>query len=347
MHKEYKTDGRSYRVGYKIRNTTKYKSRYWKKKDLGWLKDILAVLLFLLLFPYFAMSFKQQKEELLQTDQNVIRVEDKEILAEYEQLMEMPQNASYFVIWQSEGNSVKLPVEIFMVGALAASIDVTYETEVLKAQAIVLRSTLCQEYENRQEITLNEKTGNFWSDGVMQSAWGENYLPYLRKCVEAVLETQGVYLAYNGSPINGCYHGMSAGCTRSPEELSRQGEYNYLKAVDCTDNLSAPIYIQEKKIKKEKVGDLQLKEMNKEGYVISLYRDGKMLSGEGLREEMKLASSNFTWREEGDYYIFTTKGEGHGFGMDQYYGNILAKKGEGYQEILNYFFSDITYERMK
>ena len=37
----------------------------------------------------------------------------------------------------------------------------------------------------------------------------------------------------------------------------------------------------------------------------------------------------------------TTKGIGHGFGYDQYYGNLLAEQGQDYQEILHYFYQNI------
>lgn len=364
MYRGYGRGRKKYRTGYKAGFSIENGKKHRKKKDLGWIKDVLAVLLFLLLFPYFAISFKEQKDEYLQREarkeMTVSRqsannsdsspatgAADRELMERYEQLLELPQNKTYSVIWQEDSVQMKLPVEIFLVGALAASVDAGYEKEVLKAQAIVLRSTLCQAYESEKQVTLDKKTGSYWSDVTMQEAWGKDYLSYLKKCVEAVWETQGVYMAYEGEAVNGCYHGMSAGETRTPEELSRQGEYNYLKVADCVDNLSAPDYTQIKEIKKEDIGELELHERNEDGYVISLYQNGEPVSGESFREELALASSNFVWEEKGDKYIFTTKGKGHGFGLDQYYANILAKKGEDYQEILNYFFTDITFERME
>lgn len=71
--------------------------------------------------------------------------------------------------------------------------------------------------------------------------------------------------------------------------------------------------------------------------MIELLRNGEKISGESLREELQLPSSNFTWEEKNGNYIFTTKGIGHGFGYDQYYGNLLAEQGQDYQEILHYF----------
>lgn len=81
--------------------------------------------------------------------------------------------------------------------------------------------------------------------------------------------------------------------------------------------------------------------------VIELLRNGEKISGESLREELQLPSSNFTWEEKNGNYIFTTKGIGHGFGYDQYYGNLLAEQGQDYQEILHYFYQNITFDRME
>ncbi len=343
-------------------------------RNFEWMKDLFAVLVFLFLFPYFAVSFKEQKDEWLKTKDHSTEVTqsvktdikplvsettagmtDGELMDLYELISESPHNKKYFVTWEGDAVSMTLPVEHFLIGGLAASIPVTYEEDTLKAQAIVLRSTLYQAYSETKNsgqkafcvLTLDETTGNFWTDKKMQTVWGKNYEDYLKKCVKAVVQTQGVYLSYKEKAINGCYHGMSAGKTRSADELSEEGLYSYLKQTDCADNLSASDYMSEQKIEKEKVGKLSDAVVNDDGYVISVRRDEKLVSGEQLRNELGLASSNFTWKEEGDEYIFMSKGRGHGFGLDQYYGNILAKRGRSYQEIIEYFFTDIDYERME
>ncbi len=311
-----------------------------RKRKAGWAKDLLAILLFLLLLPYFAISFKQQNEEWVQTKTQ----------EEFGNLSELIHNRTYFVIWEEEAVSMKLPVEHFLIGALAASIPISYEEEVLKAQVVVLRSTLCEAFmksPDQKVICLNEESGHFWNDYKMQTMWGENYEKNLERCVKAVLETQGMYMTYENKPVNGCYHGMSAGKTRNPSELSQESDFAFLKEAECTDNISALDYIREKKISKEEVGELQEGERTKQGYVLSIMCDGKMISGEQLREQLELASSNFTWLEKGEYYIFTTKGVGHGFGLDQYYANILAQKGVDYKEILKYFFADIVFQKME
>lgn len=319
------------------------------KPDMEWVKDVVAVVIFLFLFPYFAISFKQQKADLL-TDET----KDMKLQTCYEQLSELPHNEKYFVAWEEDGTRLKLPVENFLIGALAASIPITYEEEVLRAQTILLRSTLCRLYEASEKdaqgvkfIVLKTGEGNFWSDHHMQSAWGENYEENLKKCTAAVLDTQGIYLDCGGKPVEGYYHGMSAGRTRDGKELSEKGLLNYLKVAECTENLSDRSFVTEMKVKKEETGKLEENQRTEDGYVISVKRDGQQISGEQLREELGMASSNFSWQEEKDSYIFSVKGSGHGFGLDQYYGNILAADGKEYKEIINYFFADVTFQKME
>ena len=114
------------------------------------MKDALAVVLFLLLFPYFAMSFWQQKHEEASSENDSLQQEALELTA---QLSE----GSYFVYWEKEQK--KIPSELFLVGALAGSIDSSCETEALKAQAVMLRSSLYRniEYHTRNTVCSEQR----------------------------------------------------------------------------------------------------------------------------------------------------------------------------------------------
>lgn len=304
------------------------------------MKDALAVVLFLLLFPYFAMSFWQQKHKDASSENDSLQQEALELTA---QLSE----GSYFVYWEKEQK--KIPSELFLVGALAGSIDSNCETEALKAQAVMLRSSLYRkmQQEDTKLAELTTADSSYLSVAEQKNKWGDSYEETEKKLLEAVSQTKGVVAVYEGMPVMGCYHGMSAGMTRDGAELS--DAYGYLKQADCSKNLSAASYIQTTKRRKEQTGELDAASVKKDqqGYVIELLRNGEKISGESLREELQLPSSNFTWEEKNGNYIFTTKGIGHGFGYDQYYGNLLAEQGQDYQEILHYFYQNITFDRME
>lgn len=60
-----------------------------------------------------------------------------------------------------------------------------------------------------------------------------------------------------------------------------------------------------------------------------------------VREDMKLKSTFFTIKEEGDNVIFCGKGFGHGVGLCQEGAMRMAEKGYSYTKIINYYYSNI------
>ena len=304
------------------------------------IRDFFILFLFFSLMTYFVMFFKRQQDMLLPEN--------------YEKLSQLSHKDRYTIIWEEEQIRLRLPMEHFLVGALAATIPVDYEEEMLKAQAILLRSTLCCRFEEEKQngetdvcLTAGAGEWSFWTDRKMQSAWGDQYETNLKKCTDAVLQTQGMYLAHDLRPVEGFFHAMSAGKTRSRKILSSGEKLGYLKETVCADNLSDLQYEDEIFLPADRVGELSEGTFDEGGYLISVKRDGELISGEQLRDRLGLASSNISWKKEGKNYCFKVRGKGHGFGLDQYYGNRLAQKGKDYREILETFFEDITFQRVE
>ena len=303
-------------------------------------RGFFVLFFFFSLVTYFVMFFRREQDTMLSES--------------YGKLSEITHKETYFVIWEEGEVRMRLPMENFLVGSLAGTIPVDYEEEVLKAQAIVLRSELCYRYEEAKRkgegvdgLWLSPEEWSFWSDWKMQHVWGDCYKANLKKCTDAVLKTQGVYMAYDSRPVKGFFHAMSAGKTRSREVLFNGEDYGYLKETVCTDNLSNLQYEQKRQLPAEQVGKLTEGTSDETGYLISVKQDGELISGEQLCLRLGFASSNVTWEIEGDFYRFKIRGKGHGFGLDQYYGNCLAQKGKDYREILETFFADITFQRVE
>lgn len=80
-------------------------------------------------------------------------------------------------------------------------------------------------------------------------------------------------------------------------------------------------------------------------YVSEINVDGqKTISGRKLRENVlgyKLKSTAFDVYFDGENFVFTTYGYGHGVGMSQNGANILGKQGYSYVEILKFYFTGI------
>ena len=59
-----------------------------------------------------------------------------------------------------------------------------------------------------------------------------------------------------------------------------------------------------------------------------------------------LNSSCFYLKEVEGQVRIVTKGLGHGLGLSQYGANELAKEGKSYQEILKYYYQEISIEEI-
>ena len=60
-----------------------------------------------------------------------------------------------------------------------------------------------------------------------------------------------------------------------------------------------------------------------------------------VREDMKLKSTFFNIKEEGENIVFTGRGFGHGVGLCQEGAQHMAEKGYSYTKIINYYYTNV------
>lgn len=266
------------------------------------------------------------------------------------------QEESCFVEYEDKLSTQKIPLEEFLVGALAATVDVEYDSEVLKAQAVLLRSTYYAKLREQSTVS-GQMTDNYqvdWQDvssgyltqAQMKKVWRENYEENYTKAFLAVEETRGIIITYREKPVEGIYHAMSAGKTRSAPDTLKNGEYVCLESVTCEKNVESADFLQNTEVSKRELSTLTVEERDEAGYVTLLVCNGESMTGEQFRQKYKLASANFTFEEKEGSFLIETKGIGHGFGMDQYYSNCLAQNDYSYAEILAYFFKDTKLSKI-
>ncbi len=213
-------------------------------------------------------------------------------------------------------------------------------------------------YDNREEGE-DGKAYIYVESSIVQTD-GDTY----RKCVDVVRDTKGMYLTYEGIPINAPYFAVSAGATRNGNEVLGSKDYGYLKSVVCGRDFTSEDYVHSERVNKEIFLE-RLREFrpdtvweegvsiekafpitrDRAGYVLEIGMGEDAISGELFRTAFMLNSSCFELREEGGYVVIKTKGVGHGLGLCQYGANEAAKKGSDFIDILNYFFSEIVIEK--
>jgi stage II sporulation protein D len=74
---------------------------------------------------------------------------------------------------------------------------------------------------------------------------------------------------------------------------------------------------------------------------IFLLQDKKFIPLKLVREDMKLKSTFFSIKEEGDNVVFCGKGFGHGVGLCQEGATRMSEIGYSYTRIINYYYSTI------
>lgn len=302
-------------------------------------KNLSTVLLLLLMIPYFiTFLFGNLGEE---------EIKGSSALSE---------EGSIYVRNITALGSECVPLEIYVADRLARSINNDFEMETLKAQAVLIRSGLMtMSKKNQGETEIRVEDTEYGSITISQRIW------------QAVEETKGVCILWKKRPVNGAYFAVSNGATRNGDEVST-AEYSYLKSVICSRDFLSEDYISKvscredefekiwerlpgldianDEILKEYISETEIMDVkvyrDSVGYVLYVERGGKFVSGERFREAYLLSSSSFHMEKEKKHIVFTVKGEGHGFGMSQFGANELAKEGEDYIDILNYFFQDVT-----
>lgn len=245
-----------------------------------------------------------------------------------------------YVNVETDKSQKKISLEEYGIGVLAKEMTADSETDALKAQAVLIRTSIYKDIQ--EEGSEAVMTKGYWTRSQMKSNWGSgDYGENYEKMKAAWKDTDGEVLMYEGKLILTPYHKLSNGMTRSGNEVFSTEDYPYLKAKECPDDVESKDAMTTTMIGAEKA---EIKKKDSAGYVSEVECDGESLSGEEFREKYHLTSASFTLQEYEGKIRVTTKGIGHGLGMSQYYANKMAKDGSDYQKILEYFFEGTSLE---
>ena len=163
------------------------------------------VLLFLLLLPYACSLLFGGK-----TDWQTVQLPEEE--------------GERMVLLEEHAGEIRLPMEAYVEGALAASISATSEKETLKAQAIILRTLAQKAWEEGKNTSVNwvraEEIGQSYLDmEERRELWGEAFEENQDAIASAVSETQGMVDKGSGNLLEPAYFRLSAGRTRDGLEV--------------------------------------------------------------------------------------------------------------------------------
>jgi stage II sporulation protein D len=259
-----------------------------------------------------------------------------------------------------------VPIEWYVRGVVAGEMPADFQPEALKAQAIAART-----YIVRKLLAKTDAEGRAKAD-VTDSTDDQVYVPIVKlgklwagkdaaqakldRISEAVAQTKGLILTYDGAPIQASFFSTSNGYTENSEDYWSVA-LPYLRSVPSPwDTKVSPRYKHEatmklknfyKKLDVPPAKPKQIKVISRtDGRRVKELMIGKhSVSGREARERLGLQSSHFEWKIQGDTITLTSYGYGHGVGMSQYGANALAAAGNDAEQILRYYYTGAKIEQ--
>ncbi len=263
---------------------------------------------------------------------------------------------------KNTGAVQQLKLEEYIKGVVAAEIGDKFPMEALKAQAIVARTmTLALlEYENGTRGKHNTDASD---DHTEFQAYDEKAVT--DRIAQAVEETRGEILTYNGKLAYALFSSVSLDKTASIEEgfPKLKDKASYLVPVETNGISIAPEKYREwtvkvprsevKAIMGEGAGDLsdiKIAEKGPSGRALTISAGEASIPAVDLREKIgfdRLYSTSFSSiKVEGENIVFRGSGWGHGVGMEQWGAKLMAEEGKSAREIVYHYFPRLSWLKL-
>ena len=280
-----------------------------------------------------------------------------------DRLMNGEDQQTISVYLAQEGRVVEMALESYVCGVVAAEMPAGFEQQALNAQAAAARTytvyqmlhhtaahtaDLCDDVGCCQAWISREERAEKWA--------GEDADALSAKITQAVVDTDGMVVCYEGAPIQALFHAASAAFTRSAAEVFGE-ELPYLQSVESPEGEEVPNYHSQVVLTAEEVRTAALAQYpgadlsgdpsgwfsqpveNSAGGVASVDLGGVTLTGSEVRTLFGLRSASFSVSWDGEAFTFDVTGYGHGVGMSQYGANAMAREGSDFEEILTWYYT--------
>lgn len=245
-----------------------------------------------------------------------------------------------------------LDLDDYVLGVVSSEMPSSFQVEALKAQAVASRSyamNRCKD--NLIEISSSINDQVYSTNPELYDKWKDSYDTYYQKIYEAVTDTKDEVVSRDGKILKTYYFSMSNGYTEDSKTVFKE---ELFQSVESPLEKELTNFIKEKEFTKDEltsllgVNDISIDKitLNDTNHVDKIIISGKEYSGIEIRKLLKLRSTDFEIKQNGDSYIFTTKGYGHGVGMSQYGANEMAKQGSNYQEIIKHYYQNVEITKI-
>lgn len=266
---------------------------------------------------------------------------------------------SITVYFHKTGEVKTMPLETYLEGVVAAEMDPNWPLAALEAQAIVARTfTLKKTQEGRIPSRGTEAS----TDPKEFQAYDETRVN--DKVKQAVRNTRGQVITYQGKPINAWFHASSGGKTATPDEGLGFKKESAPYAASVADVQQEPAHtwaarfstdevlraVRSQGIELGSIASIQIGRKGPSGRAETLRINGKEVSAPSLRLALGSEKMRSTLLDEvrlkGSTVYMKGRGYGHGVGMSQWGAWLLAQRGKNALDIVNYYFKNVRVDKM-
>ena len=323
----------------------------------------------------------------------------------------MGLSASYMnrdILVEMHGLYKSIDVEEYVLGVLANAIPPDYEPETVRAQAVLIRTNVLREMEEKNTKDSADLSYDYLPKEDREKLWGKrNFNKWEAKFAQAVSTSAGMVVKSEGNLIIAAYHEVSIGKTVSAKEILDE-DVSYLQSVESSHDVEAKNYMklitytykeisnllsEEKQVEEgvqtkdigtgesDVAGDnmtessvaedstgksnvaedgtgesgitdnnnriaIIIEESTDNGFVKKVSIDGKAYTGEEVMRMLELPSDNYYVEEIEGGIRFVCLGKGNCLGLSQYGANVMALEGKSMEEMIAYYYKDVTIEKI-
>ena len=258
-----------------------------------------------------------------------------------------------------DGNQVaEMELNEYLVGVVRGEMPASFETEALKAQAVVARTYTMRSHKRggrhkNAAVCTDPSCCQAYTapDTYLKKGGTKKNVEKIRRAVE---ETGNEVLTYQGELIEAVYFSCSGGSTEDAVAVWGTA-YPYLQAVSSpgeekADHYSDTVTYTANNFEAALGRDLKgnpnewfgVTTYTPGGGVASMEIGGTVYKGTTLRSVLGLRSTAFMITTTDSKVTITTKGYGHRVGMSQYGADAMALEGSTYREILTHYYQGVT-----
>lgn len=261
-------------------------------------------------------------------------------------------SVSKITVYRSNGSVINLNMTDYLIGVVSSEMPASFNLEALKAQSVLARTYALKTKQTEKKLTDTVSTQSYIDIDQMKNKWGNSFNTYYNKIKNAVENTNGEYLSYNGNYIEALYHSTNNGKTESSLDVFGN-YYPYLISVSSEYDKNASSYLRTINMPLDTISNKLGLSLNNDSVISILsYTDGGNIkeiningnnfSGKKVRELLGLRSADFDISISDNNANITTRGYGHGVGMSQYGANGMANAGYSYKDILSHYYPGTT-----